>query len=114
MDADNITELNSATAAAVPGSAGAGAGAAGAGAAVIPPPADSNGELQVNGTPGQLPSSLNSILKGARLGQKSEQFAIGTAGLTSNSVRGAADKFASVVLPGIAKAVMRAIVPRSR
>ena len=57
------------------------------------------------------PANL-SLLKGANLQQKTEQFILGSAGLTSNATRGALDKLACSIVPAVAKAVLRRIVPR--
>ena len=60
------------------------------------------------------PPAKHSLLKGANLQQKTEQFVLGSAGLTSNAARGALDKLATSLVPAVAKAVLRRIVPRLR
>lgn len=96
MEADSSTEHSQAP-------------SAGTGSAAAFPPADINA---AGGEAAGSAMSGHNILKGARLQQKAEQLAIGSAGLTSNAVRGAGDKLASAVIPAIAKAVLRALIPR--
>ncbi len=111
MDAETSTEQQANLPAANPQSA--------AGPAPMIPPPQSAGESAAADAPAAGSSltgqpQINSLLKGAQLGKKTEAFTIGAAGLTSNMTRAAADKLINAVVPAIAKKVMRALIAKPK